>query len=254
MSVVTQGRDAMNAAPASESRLCMDKLDRGSSTIQVSNSEGYLCHISCQAILASPPRTVFAILTNPDNTAVFRDIKALGYRKVLQDADGLKVIEVEQRGEIRVLFKTHYFSTFLTVTEDCRDPDLLTTSFTLIQSDVLAKFQGTWHLTPLHPDCSDCSKTLVRLEQDVLPIGMPAYLSSVPILGNLLKGVCKRAVQRLLEDVEAIVTEMNRGTALEDVLQGSKSGSNNSMLDNSLESHALTDLSESDAEEETQQS
>ena len=61
---------------------------------------------------------------------------------------------------------------------------------------------------------------------------MPAYLSSVPILGNLLKGVCKRAVQRLLEDVEAIVTEMNRGTALEDVLQGSKSGSNNSMLDN----------------------
>lgn len=29
-----------------------------------------------------------------DNTAVFRDIKALGYRKVLQDANGVKVIEV----------------------------------------------------------------------------------------------------------------------------------------------------------------
>ena len=37
--------------------------------------------------------------------------------------------------------------------------------------DVLAKFQGTWHLTPLHSECSDCSKTLVKLEQDVLPIG-----------------------------------------------------------------------------------
>ena len=60
---------------------------------------------------------------------------------------------------------------------------------------------------------------------------MPAFLGSMPVLGNLLKGVCKRAVQRLLEDVEAIVTKMNQGTALEDVLQGFKSGSTNSLPD-----------------------
>lgn len=54
----------------------------------------------------------------------------------------------------------------------------------------------------------------------------------MPILGNLLKGVCKRAVQRLLEDVEAIVTEMNQGTALEDVLQGTKADTTSSSSDN----------------------
>ena len=60
---------------------------------------------------------------------------------------------------------------------------------------------------------------------------MPAFLSSMPILGNLLKGVCKRAVQRLFEDVQAIVTEMNRGIPLDDVLQASKPGSTSSLPD-----------------------
>ncbi len=39
-------------------------------------------------------------------------------------------------------------------------------------------------------------------------------------------------MQRLLEDVEAIVTEMNRGIALEDVLQGSKVGNNQDASEN----------------------
>lgn len=29
-----------------------------------------------------------------DNTAVFRDIKEMGYRKILQKSDGLKIVEV----------------------------------------------------------------------------------------------------------------------------------------------------------------
>jgi hypothetical protein len=43
-------------------------------------------------------------------------------------------VQVEQKGEIKMMWKRHQFSTFLTVTEDGRDPSALLTSFTLIKS------------------------------------------------------------------------------------------------------------------------
>ena len=42
--------------------------------------------------------------------------------------------QVEQRGEVRVLWHRFYFSTFLTVTEDGRDPHAMKASFALIKS------------------------------------------------------------------------------------------------------------------------
>lgn len=47
---------------------------------------------------------------------------------------GLKTVEVEQLGELRVLWINRTFSTFLTVTEDQRTPDCLRTSFELLRS------------------------------------------------------------------------------------------------------------------------
>ena len=47
-------------------------------------------------------------------------------------------------------------------------------------------------------------------------------MKNMPVIGKLLKGICKRAVQRLLEDVSAIVADINKGAALEDVLLGVK--------------------------------
>lgn len=43
-------------------------------------------------------------------------------------------MQVEQKGEIKMMWKLHQFSTFLTVQEDNRDPTSLMTSFTLIKS------------------------------------------------------------------------------------------------------------------------
>lgn len=37
-----------------------------------------------------------------DNSAIFRDLKRIGSRKVLSTAPGLKVLEVEQLGELKV--------------------------------------------------------------------------------------------------------------------------------------------------------
>ena len=48
--------------------------------------------------------------------------------------------------------------------------------------------------------------------------GVPEFMSNMPVIGDLVKGICKRAVQRVLEDVGAITAELNRGTLLRDVL------------------------------------
>ena len=148
-----------------------------------------------------------------DNTGVFRDIKRVTSRTVLSEQpDGLKVVEVEQMGEVRILWRTVQFRTLLKVTEDARDPEELTTAFDLIRSvcrlldlqalvllyinaiyiyisssaraarsvagvivqDVLGRFNGGWFLKPIRREGgSEVVGTLLRLEQDVTPRGGP---------------------------------------------------------------------------------
>lgn len=203
----------MERANTSTARPC--KVE--GATINVSNTKGYLCHIFCETIFPCPPSVIFAILTNPDNAAVFRDLKATGYRKVLQEKQGFREVEVEQKGEIKMMWKLHQFSTFLTVQEDNRDPTSLMTSFTLIKSDILTRFQGTWKLMPVSAE--DATKTRAVLEQDVLPAGVPEFAKRMPVISNILKGICERAVRRLLEDVEAVIKRINEGTPMDAILK-----------------------------------
>ena len=51
-----------------------------------------------------------------------------------QQEPGYKVIEVEQCGELRVLWISRIFNTYLDVTEDARDPECLKTEFSLLRS------------------------------------------------------------------------------------------------------------------------
>lgn len=40
----------------------------------------------------------------------------------------------------------------------------------------------------------------------------------MPVIGNLVKGICRRAVERVFEDVKAITMQLSKGAKLEDVL------------------------------------
>jgi hypothetical protein len=51
-----------------------------------------------------PPAVVFAILTHPDNSSLFRDVARVGNRTVVSYKPGHKVVEVEQHGELKVLW------------------------------------------------------------------------------------------------------------------------------------------------------
>jgi len=154
--------------------------------------------------------------------------KVVVYRKV----------EVEQVGVLKILMARREFGTRLIVEEDARHAadeggggGYYQTRFTLVSSDALAKFQGSWTITPLDDEegeeeeegqqergaaaattngSNNDKGCLCRLEQQVLPRGVPVYLQRVPVLGGLLRRVSLLAVERLLRDLLAVVADLRR--------------------------------------------
>lgn len=156
---------------------------------------------------------MFAIYTYPDNSALFRDVKRVGDRKVLSSHPGLKVVDVQQVGELRVLWIHRTYQTWLHVTEDSRDQSCLKIRFELMKSDVLAKFSGQWELYPIKDEAGVTVGCRGVFEQDVLPAGMPPFMQRIPVLGGLLRGISAKAITRLMEDSNVAVAKVVRGMA-----------------------------------------
>ncbi|WIA15656.1 hypothetical protein OEZ85_002282 [Tetradesmus obliquus] len=180
-------------------------------TASVSNAAGYLCHIQLDATFDVPPEVIFEIFCHPDNAGAFRDIKCVGYRKVKQQEPGFKLVEVEQCGELRVLWIHRVFKTYLDVTEDTRDPECLKTEFTLLRSDLLSRFFGSWELRPIKDGSGKVTGCRAVLHQDVLPKGVPTFFAHLPVLGGLLRRVSLGTIQRLIEDILYIVKKYTDG-------------------------------------------
>ncbi|KAI8477292.1 MAG: hypothetical protein J3K34DRAFT_515945 [Monoraphidium minutum] len=191
--------------PASQQGMSTAKA--GHYTAEVSNANGYMCHIRLDCDFPVPPSVLFEIFTHPDNSAAFRDIKRVGFRKVLRSEPGYKLVEVEQVGALRIMWGLERtFSTLLRVEEDARDPACLVTTFDLVRSDVLAKFQGSWQLRPVvDPQTGEVVGCRGELHQDVLPRGVPPFLSHLPLLGGLLRGASLNTIRRLVEDMKGLV-------------------------------------------------
>ena len=48
---------------------------------------------------------------------------------------------------------------------------------------------------------------------------MPPYLQHVPLLGNVLRGICVRAVERMLEDLQGVLDRVEAGEPLDTLLK-----------------------------------
>lgn len=210
--------------PANGERLAGESVDRKDNyDLLVSNADGYLCHLQATCHFRATPQTVYAIFVNTDNTGVFRDIKTSGKREVLEEeprGEGYRrVVQVEQVGESKVLMFHTTFTTEVRVVEDDSDPSQLKTDFELIRSDILTRFHGSWLVTPrtdAHGQLIGCTAVL---EQDVLPRGVPAFLANVPVLGSALRGVVIRSAQRMIQDIESILSRVNDTTDIHEVLR-----------------------------------
>ncbi|GFR49873.1 hypothetical protein Agub_g11975 [Astrephomene gubernaculifera] len=212
---VTSGGEAIHALPPPPPGLAGSSSASGKNfDVTVSNKAGYLCHVHVTGNWPVPPEVPFAIFTHPDNSAIFRDIQRVGSRKVIKTEPGYKEVQVEQLQDFQVLWLRRTYSTWLRVVEDTRDPDCLHITFELLRSDVLAKFGGSWRLEAVRDPASGrvvgCRGELV---QDVLPKGMPSFMSRLPLLGGALRAISVRAVTRVMEDFNTALDKVRAGHA-----------------------------------------
>ena len=49
--------------------------------------------------------------------------------------------------------------------------------------------------------------------------GVPAFLANVPVLGSALRGVVIRSAQRMIQDIESILSRVNDSTDIHEVLR-----------------------------------
>ncbi|KAG2439892.1 hypothetical protein HYH02_010522 [Chlamydomonas schloesseri] len=183
-------------------------------SVTVSNKAGYMCHVHVVANWDVPPEVPFAIFTHPDNSRLFRDIQRVGQRKVIKTEPAYKEVQVEQLGDIQILWIHRTYSTWLHVIEDSRDPDCLRTKFELLRSDVLGKFSGEWELRAVRdPSSGKVVGCRGELVQDVLPKGMPAFMARLPVLGSVLRGISVRAVTRVMDDINIAMGRICAGHA-----------------------------------------
>ncbi|CAL8463236.1 g2770 [Coccomyxa elongata] len=200
--------------------------------VEVTRPEGFMMKVALQAKVDLPPGAVYEILTAPDNAAVFRGIKKVGYRKVLEDdGKGKQKVEVEQVAAWKLLMFKGSFSTRLFVSQDKRRGIV---EFRLARPGLMKDFAGTWRVQPftqlalseapqlqaqsnnpwhsltntLSSYMGDRSSTatLVTLEQSLEPAVRPPK----PLEG-LVKSIAVTQLQGLLTDLRAEVPRVKAG-------------------------------------------
>lgn len=59
----------------------------------------------------------------------------------------------------------------------------------------------------------------VLRDEFVASAGVPAFLANVPVLGSALRGVVIRSAQRMIQDIESILSRVNDSTDIHEVLR-----------------------------------
>eukprot|EP00959_Pyramimonas_sp_CCMP1952_P350137 7335890-Pyramimonas_sp.AAC.2 len=113
-------------------------------------------------------------------------------------------------GAVKILWKLSEYLTKLTVTENKNDKRI---TFELIESDALDKFNGDWQISR-GVNSNGKVITLSHLGQDCATglylKGMPPWLSNVPLLGGIFRGISVRAITRLINDIQVSIGHVLR--------------------------------------------
>eukprot|EP00475_Leptophrys_vorax_P009383 TRINITY_DN16237_c0_g1_i2.p1 TRINITY_DN16237_c0_g1~~TRINITY_DN16237_c0_g1_i2.p1 ORF type:complete len:410 (-),score=19.91 TRINITY_DN16237_c0_g1_i2:148-1377(-) len=177
-------------------------------TIQVTTPPDALCQIDCDVTIALPPDAVFSILCDPDNRRVFQNIKAVKYRKVLEDDGDHQLVEVEQTASGKFLIFTGAFDVRVTVKQD-RPKRLM--SYELARPGVMRRFEGFWKVDPLIVPASSPGgpprvASRVHLRQLVLGAFAPP-----PFVDGMVRRSTARATVTMLGDFQTEAARIRGG-------------------------------------------
>jgi len=175
-------------------------------TIKVTQSPGFLCHISATASIRIPPKAHWEqCIVHPDNAAIYRHMDRCSFRRVgsTDPTTGIRTVRVAHEASWRFLLFHGTFTTHLHVIED---PTNFSMKFELIPhgSSIVTKFQGVWRIEP-HPEDPSHS-SISYLEQDLaLGVWIP------PPFDRLLKSISARQVRRIVEDLQKEAKKIHKG-------------------------------------------
>lgn len=192
--------------------------------IEVTVPKGSLCHLDATAQVGLPPDAVFDIVIDPENKNVFKNIKEVKYRKLLEDEGHRQLVEVEQAAIWRFLWWSGTISVRVFVEQDRRNH---TMKFRLAKEGFMKKFEGSWTLEPLFVDQEGCiiSKpttleeyescshgkgrvaSLIKLQQLVQPALVPP-----PPISWYVRGITARTTEMMVEDLQAEVKRIREGS------------------------------------------
>ncbi|KAL3677682.1 hypothetical protein R1sor_020638 [Riccia sorocarpa] len=168
--------------------------------MEVTVPEGSLCQLSSTFKVGLPPSVVFDILADPANKRVFKNIKEVKYRKVLEDYGHRQIVELEQAAIWRFLWLSGTLSVCVRVDQDRRAYSL---KYNLAKEGFMKRFEGSWNIQPLYVDMDAGADargriaSLVHLQQVVQPAMMPP-----PPLAGYVRGITRRQTEKLLEDLQ----------------------------------------------------
>ncbi|KAH7276813.1 hypothetical protein KP509_39G023000 [Ceratopteris richardii] len=166
-----------------------------------------------------PPDAVYNIITDPENKRVFKNIKEVTYRNILEDDGHRQLVEIEQSAIWRFLCFSGTLSVHLYVDQDRQSHTL---KYHLAKEGFMKKFEGTWEVKPVYVDAPHCgllqnpeSEQLctrsrvaseIHFQQVVQPIVVPP-----PPISWYVRGITKKQTESLLEDLQAEAKRLREG-------------------------------------------
>ncbi|GJP50622.1 hypothetical protein CLOM_g9765 [Closterium sp. NIES-68] len=129
--------------------------------VKVSAPKGAFCQIDSEVTLALPPDAVYNILIDPCNRRVFKNIRAVTFRRVLADDGDRQLVEVEQSAVGRFLVFSGSCDVRLFVRQDRLKH---TMSFEIARPGFMRRFEGFWQVDPLPVPCSRHARAMAARE------------------------------------------------------------------------------------------
>jgi hypothetical protein len=175
-------------------------------TIKVTQSQGFLCHISATASIRIPPKALWEqCIVHPDNAKIYRHMDRCSFRRVGQTEPntGIRTVRVAHEASWRFLVFHGTFTTHLHVIED---PTNFSMKFEMFPqgSSIVSKFQGEWRIEP-HPE-DPLRSSISYLEQDLaVGVWIP------PPFDRLLKSISARQVRRIVQDLQIEAKKIQKG-------------------------------------------
>lgn len=165
--------------------------------LKVTQPKGSFCQIDARFSVALPPDGVYDIITDPNNRRVFKNIKEVVFRKVLEDDGNRQLVEVEQLGRWRFLMLSGTFATRVIVEQNREEKLML---FDLSRQGMMKKFSGSWKIEPMSDGSGEGNATpgsWVNFQQLLEPAVIPPWP-----LNGYVRGVTERIIREMLSDLQ----------------------------------------------------